>query len=54
MNYLYTNLYISFVQIFRKLKGIRKKILLAEFEPGLYNFYKNEDKLSEILNFMEE
>ena len=32
---------------------IRKKILLAEFEPGLYNFYKNEDKLSEILNFME-
>ena len=32
----------------------RNKILLAEFEPGLYSFYKNEDKLSEILNFMEK
>ena len=33
---------------------MRKNIFIAEFEPGLYNFYKGEDKLSNILDFMEK
>ena len=35
-------------------KELRKNIFVAEFEPGLYNFYKEEDKLSDILDFMEK
>ena len=43
------------LKVFKSIPNkIRNKILLAEFEPGLYSFYKNEDKLSEILNFMEK
>tara|TARA_B100001559_G_C16494326_1_gene619962 strand:+ start:1912 stop:2835 length:924 start_codon:yes stop_codon:yes gene_type:complete len=43
------------LKIFKSIPpSIQKKILIVEFEPGLYNFYKNEDKLSEILQYMEK
>ena len=43
------------LKIFKSIpSSTRKKILMVEFEPGLYNFYKNEDKLSEILEYMEK
>ena len=43
------------LKIFKSIPAkFRKKIIVVEFEPGLYNFYKNEDKLSDILNYMEK
>ena len=43
------------LKIFKSIpKKLRENIFVAEFEPGLYNFYKNEDKLSDILDFMEK
>ena len=41
------------LRIFKSIPyNIRKNILVAEFEPGLYSFYKNEDKLSDVLKYM--
>lgn len=43
------------LKIFKSIpKKLRENIFVAEFEPGLYNFYKEEDKLSDILDFMEK
>jgi hypothetical protein len=42
------------LRLFRSLdEEIRQKVLVAEFEPGLINAYKGEDKLHTILAFME-
>ena len=32
---------------------IRKKIIVAEFEPGFINAYENEDRLYTILEYMD-
>ena len=34
--------------------AIIKKILVAEFEPGLMDAYKNEDKIHQVLAYMDE
>lgn len=35
-------------------KNIRDKILVAEFEPGIMDAYKGEDKLYKIMEFLDE
>jgi len=43
------------LDIFKSIpKSLRNEIIIAEFEPGLYNFYKGENTLCEILNYMEK
>lgn len=43
------------LRLFKSLpQQISDKVLVAEFEPGIINAYKNEDKLHKILAFMEE
>lgn len=41
------------LRIFKSLnQSIKKKILIAEFEPGFENIYKNEDTVSDIIKYM--
>ncbi|MDZ4716527.1 MAG: hypothetical protein SH819_13770 [Cytophagales bacterium] len=43
------------LRIFRSLpESVRHEILLAEFEPGILDAYKGEDKLSELIGFMSK
>ncbi|MCS6821734.1 MAG: hypothetical protein NZ551_07680 [Microscillaceae bacterium] len=42
------------LRLFKNISpAIRSKILVAEFEPGIIDAYKNEDKLYQILAFMD-
>lgn len=43
------------LRIFKEIrKSIREKLLVAEFEPGIIDGYKDEDKLHSILEFMND
>ncbi|MGD8305249.1 MAG: hypothetical protein PVF17_01220 [Ignavibacteria bacterium] len=42
------------LRLFKSIREeIQKKVLVAEFEPGIINSYKGEDKLFEILKFFD-
>lgn len=42
------------LRLFKSLKAtIRDKIIVAEFEPGFIDAYEGEDKVSDLLTFME-
>jgi FkbM family methyltransferase len=42
------------LRLFKSLKKERyQRVLVAEFEPGIIDAYKGEDKLHEVLHFME-
>ncbi len=41
------------LRLFKSLGEISEKVLIAEFEPGLIDAYQGEDKLSDLLLFME-
>ena len=41
------------LRIFKSLsQNIRKKILIAEFEPGFENIYTNEDTVADVIEYM--
>lgn len=43
------------LRLFKNLNdGIRKKIIVAEFEPGLIDAYENEDKLFSLLAYLQD
>lgn len=42
------------LRLFKSLKeSISKKVLVAEFEPGIMDSYEGEDKMADVLKFME-
>lgn len=43
------------LRLFDSLKNsLRKKVLVADFEPGIIDAYKGEDKLTHLLSYMEK
>lgn len=42
------------LRIFKSLNSMMESILVAEFEPGIVDAYKGEDKMWHVLKFMEE
>lgn len=43
------------LRIFRSLpKEIQERVLVAEFEPGILDAYKGEDKLYDVMNYMHD
>jgi len=41
------------LRLFKSINdNIRNNVLVAEFEPGIIDAYKNEDKFSDVLNYM--
>ncbi len=43
------------LRIFKSIsESVRKKVLVAEFEPGIMDAYEGEDKLHSIINYMSQ